>query len=261
METKFRPIPITILDFLGILIPGYLWLILLLKTYDSLTKPSARVTGVLEAFSRLAQTAATGGSWLGPLSIIFAALAIGYAIKPIALRAASPLTKPFHILMRECRGTSWRNMNFPYGGYFEGTPYYDKVCQILANITEVNPKDFPRVGTFAGAKRYLHASAPSLWEESERMEAEVRMLGALFLAAVYSLVLHAALWVAGFGQGPAWMIFSVLASCVLALGFNIVRFREVAYTYVNVVLASGIQKNTRPGAFSPHVSADKEDGG
>jgi hypothetical protein len=260
LETKFRPIPITILDFLGVLIPGYLWLILFLKTYDVLTQPTARTTGVMESFKRLSEIAAIGGNWLGPLAIVFAALAVGYTIKPIALRAASPLTKPFHILMRECKGTSWRSMDFPYTSYFNETTYYRKACQILAEVTSVDPQTFPRTGAFSGAKRYLHASAPSLWEESERMEAEVRMLGALFLAAIYSFLLHGVLAVAGLRQGLVWMILSLLVASVLALGLNIVRFREAAYTYINVVLAAGIQKSLRLGVLSSRTATDKEDG-
>jgi len=52
VEAKFRPIPITIMDFLGVLVPGFLWSILLLKTYYALSEPSARISGISEVWTR-----------------------------------------------------------------------------------------------------------------------------------------------------------------------------------------------------------------
>jgi hypothetical protein len=131
-------------------------------------------------------------------------------------------------------------MRFPYDAYFKSTSYYRQACKVLKRVIKVDPEELPRVGTFAGAKRYLHAAVPALWEESERMEAEVRLLGSLHLAAIYSALLHAVLAVAGYRWGLAWSALSVIFALALALGFNIVRFREIAYTYVNVLIAGGL---------------------
>ncbi len=241
METKFRSLPLTILDFLGVLIPGFLWLMLVAETWDALTKGVVGIAGLPEEFQKLSRLAMVGGSWLGPIAIFFTALTVGYSIKPVAMRISNSLAMPLFLLARERHGFRWRHMSFPYREYFKDTPVYVKTRQVLEDVTRLNPEKFPRAATFSAAKRYVHALAPILWEESERLEAEVRMLGALFLAAAYSALLHGLLSLAGLRQGPAWALFSLLAACLLALGFDITRLREVAYTYINVVLVAGMQ--------------------
>ena len=76
------------------------------------------------------------------------------------------------------------------------------------------------------------------------MEAEVRMAGSLFLAAIYSVVLHLVLWSFGYSGGGLWVVLSFVAALVLAVGFNKLRLREVGYTYLNFLLADGIQKRS-----------------
>jgi hypothetical protein len=211
------------------------------ETWDAITTDGGRINGLPEEFEKLSRLASASGSWLGPIAIVFAALSVGYSIKPVAMRIANRLAMPLFLLVRERRGSGWRHMSFPYRCCFEGTAVYVKAREILQEVTGMDPEALPRIGTFSAAKRYLQAVAPSLWEESERLEAEVRLLGALFLAAVYSTLLHAALSLAGLRQGPAEALFSLLAAGLFGLGFDIARLREVAYTWLNVVLAAGVQ--------------------
>ena len=53
MEAKFRPIPISIMDFLGVLVPGFLWALLMVKTYYALSDPSARLSGLSGVWERI----------------------------------------------------------------------------------------------------------------------------------------------------------------------------------------------------------------
>ena len=108
---------------------------------------------------------------------------------------------------------------------------------------------------FAAAKRYLRLIAPSLWEESERMEAEVRMSGAMFLACIYSFILSTVTLfiqnlrvVQSNGQRETWcwLVISIVASLILGFGFNRLRVREVAYTYMNALIASGCNPLLKP---------------
>jgi hypothetical protein len=135
-------------------------------------------------------------------------------------------------------------MRFPFHHYFRETSYYQEVCCYLEDFLRLTPaEDLPRTGPFAGAKRYLHAAAPSLWEESERMEAEVRMAGALFLAALYSTLLHI------YTGACAWAVCSGVAFTLLGVGFNRLRIREVGYTYLNLLIAANLAR--RESAASP----------
>jgi len=243
LETKFRPIPITILDFLGVLVPGFLWLILIVKFYNIFTDPAARLSGVVDAWARINRLASSGSTWLGPLSVIFAALVVGYALKPLAMTVAGILCRPLFGLSSQVRGVPWHKVVFPFNAIYENREYYKKVCEILSATTGViAATQLPGTAPFVAAKRYLRATAPTLWEESERMEAEVRMTGALFLGAVFSVLLNVILAVSGYSGGIVWASLSFLAALALAFGFNILRLREVSYTYLNLLLAEGTQR-------------------
>ena len=240
LETKFRPIPITILDFLGILVPGFLWLVLMVMTYDAAT--ALKPHSIVGAWKELEMVTSSGSGWMGPLSIIIAALMIGFSVKPLAMPLAGLISRPLFRIMPETRKAPWRKMTFPFQCHFKSTSYYHKACSILSSLTGMpSAEEFPRTGPFAGAKRYLRAAAPALWEESERMEAEVRMAGSLLLAALYSVLLNLVLRFKGLQSGGIWAIFSLIFALVLCFGFNRLRLREVSYTYLNVLLTAGLQ--------------------
>jgi|GEM_PF-3389428 len=244
VEAKFRPIPITIMDFLGVLVPGFLWSILLLKTYYALSEPSARVSGISEVWARINSLAQMERGWLGPLTAIFASLVAGYSLKPLAMPASGILCRPVFFLLSSVRQRKvhWWKMSFPFRDYFEHQEYYPRVIKILAEATGFQRVDkLPGTVPYAAAKRYLHATLPALWEESERMEAEVRMSGTLFLAAAYSVLLHSVLYAWGYPKGMLCAILSGLAALALAFGFCILRLREVGYTYLNLLLADGLK--------------------
>lgn len=254
METKFRPIPITILDFLGVLVPGFLWLVLATETYSALEPGAAATYGPMEAWRRLSALAASGGGWIGPLALVFASLVAGYALKPLAMNSAGLLARPLFWLRRETRKAAWSSLVFPYRDLFAKGELLGKIEQILKAATGVKTiGELPGRQPFSAAKRYLRAAAPTLWEESERMEAEVRMAGALFLAALYSAAFHLLLLAWGYAAGGLWAIFSSLIAFALGFGFNTLRVREVGYTYLNLLLAEGLRE--RIAARSSEKSA------
>ena len=81
--------------------------------------------------------------------------------------------------------------------------------------------------------------SPACWEECERLEAEVRMNGAMYLAALFSFFLSA--WAiilihAYWQELISWMIASIISSLVLLAAFMHMRDREVFYTYLNTLL-------------------------
>jgi len=242
METKFRPIPITILDFLGVLVPGFLWLVLLADTYFAL-RPSPSGVGLVQAWRQITAMASGNGNWSGTLFLVLGALVIGYTLKPLAMSITEIFTRPLLYLRRDTRQVGWQAMKFPFNGFFSKQAYYPRVCQLLSNaVGGIDIHQLHGTVPFAAAKRYLRATAPTLWEESERMEAEVRMAGALFLAASYSVVLNVSLFVRGYDDSAILAILSFVAALFLAVGFNVLRLREVGYTYLNLLLVEGARK-------------------
>src|SRR5215211_4311384 len=192
------------MDFLGVLVPGFLWAMLMAKTYEALSDPNARLSGVSGVWEQINTLAPVDKSWLGPLMVIFAALVAGYSLKPLAMPIAGVICRPVFAFLPSVhkRRVKWWKMSFPFRPYFDKQAYYPKICSILESATGIDEVDqLPGSTPFAAAKRFLRAAAPPLWEESERMEAEVRMAGVLFLAAAYSLLLHLFLSYSGYRAG------------------------------------------------------------
>jgi hypothetical protein len=247
METKFRPIPVTIIDFLGILVPGFVWLVLLVATFDVLLGSSgAPAAPLLSSFQKVVEFQKSANSWVGAVSLFFAALTLGWIFKPIAMRTSEHITKWMLRFIKDTRKIKPEDARFPFLSFFCDTDYYREVAMMLKSKLKCNPETLPGSHTFAAAKRFLRLVAPSLWEESERMEAEVRMTGGLFLAAVYSAILIGCTILAHYlgGQtddiraGCLWFVLSAVLSFALGASFIRLRFREVGYTYLNALIAA-----------------------
>src|SRR5438046_290984 len=91
METKFRPIPITILDFFGMLLPGFVWLVLIDTSIEVVLNRNT-INSPINAWQGIASSIKTQDSWLAPLSLIIISLLIGYMLKPGAMVASELLT-------------------------------------------------------------------------------------------------------------------------------------------------------------------------
>jgi hypothetical protein len=254
MEAKFRPIPITILDFLAILLPGFVWLLLIHATLQVFLflRDSTNVSPV-SAWESIVSSPKLFDPLLATVSILIVSLIVGYSIKPIAMATAGFLTQ-WSFKFQDRNGLSVREMQFPFNEYFkreqidDDLKYYDEVVKLLRKKVGCSPEHLYGHQPFGAAKRYLRLVAPTLWEESERMEAEVRMTGAMFLASFYSFILSlCVLFIQIFGmlRGASkliticWFILSAITTVILAVGFTRLRIREVGYTYVNALIVSG----------------------
>ncbi len=253
MEPRFRPIPLTIVDFLAILLPGFVWLVLivtmtqmffpeeLFNEGDNMLSPLNSFSAIVSYYDELKSP------WIVVLIVIIASMLIGYALKPIAMRCAGWLARPMFIFHKKTRGLSFKELKHPYNRLHENEPYYQEVIKLLKTAIGCSLNSLPGDVPFGGAKRYLRFTAPTLWEESERREAEVRMIGALLLAAAFSWLLSLVTIVLQYvdvfpctsEMGTwVWLGLSTLAAFVLAEGFNYTRVREVETTYINILVAA-----------------------
>jgi hypothetical protein len=169
-------------------------------------------------------------------------------------------------------------MDFPFTALFESKPYYERVRSILTNVTQSDaPSTLLGHPPFSAAKRYLRLISPPLWEEAEHIEAEVRMASALFLAAVYALVVSAVAAVIGVAavgvaavvgtrhgiEGAQWLVVSswlfgsAIVVLILGIGFNARRVYEVEYTYLNLILAEGYRLQTQKSSASENSSREQ----
>ena len=247
MEPKFRPIPITILDFFAILLPGFVWLILIVTSLEIVLN-SKSISSPIDAWKATAAAIRQQELWLGLLSLVVVSVLIGYILKPLAMFTSQSLTIYFFKFSRRTKHIPRKGLKFPYDGVYTNTEYYKKVNEFIEQLVRCPPEQLPGSKLFGAAKRYLRLAAPSLWEESERMETEVRMTGALFLGCLYSALLSIVVLVLSYigvtdprprMETWCWFFLSLITAFVLGFSFNRLRLREVGYTYVNSLIASG----------------------
>lgn len=305
MEPKFRSIPITIIDFLAIFLPGFVWLILLILTFHfaRFLGGSTDKFSLADIFYSSCNDVKTFGIWtVGLLTLIFSLL-IGNILKPVSMETAElcirfiPERVHRFFLKRyididfidehnkkirmensakknedkqqaadekaernkdasnnESQSEKselkeeilLRKLKFPYTELYSGKNYYVKVCEGLKPILNgCDPNELSGSKIFSVTKRYIRFASQQLWEESERMEAEVRMLGALWLSSLYSIGIFLLLLALSFrridisdrGMIIYWLAISFISSIFLAVGWIHLRHNEATYTYMNALIA------------------------
>jgi hypothetical protein len=265
METKFRPIPVTILDLLAILLPGFVWLVLLTTTFQILL-PGGTATSPVPVWEGVGALMKGLDSWFAVLTIVFASLLIGYIIKPWAMTISNVLGKPFFILTRygwppwKKTKFPYRRLNFPYKAIHGDSYSYKKLIQLLRVKIDCDPESLSGSAPFSVAKRYLRLTAPALWEECERMEAEVRMTATLFLASLYSVVVSFLTLAFKYRslQTLSWLVLSIVALLLLGRSVNVLRVREVSYTYLNAIIAIKCLPQDQPNASTASAEVNTE---
>jgi hypothetical protein len=259
METKFRPIPITILDILAIFLPGFVWLILVATAFEIFRYHGGETPTPVLAWDDIARFLKNAETWFAPFPLLVASLLLGYLLKPSAIVVTERLASQFVIRQRYSKEITestqemtedekglWPlgSMKFPFDRIFKGTALYREVHDILKNKLVCSPKEFPGTQIFATAKSYLKVISPTMWEESERREAEVRMAGVMYLAFLFSSFLSAAVLVLAFvwhGDDKlsvaGWLILSAVGVIIAGESFSLLRVSEVGYTYMNMLVA------------------------
>lgn len=247
MEREIKSIPLTLVDFLAVLVPGFVWLILIISTFrlfaaGPLAANPVAALGSLSTFLNDLHNPFVAG-----LSVVIVALLIGYIARPYAMRIAERLARFEFKFHRDTRAISWAQLTFPFTAIHEKQPYCIEAKKVLTSELLCPLESLAGHQPFSGAKRYLRVAAPALYEESEHMEAETRLTGAILIATTYSLflsIIAAAIYSRGaigdsLGGIASWLTASVIAGVVLALDFNYLRNREIRYTYTNVLISAG----------------------
>jgi hypothetical protein len=240
VETKFRPVPLSIIDFLGVLVPGFVWLILIVTLLQIATRGASVVTP-LTAWEET-RAVAESGAWFGPLALIFLAVTTGYGIKARPLRIANLVGAPTLWLFGH-RKYALADLVFPYTKLLSDEQSYKAIAAFITEITTFKLSELPANQPFSTAKRLLRLKAPPLWEECEHREAEVRLVGTLCAAALFSTMLagteliRECIWYSPHPFAIAWLALSVVLMVALADAFNHIRVREVQYAYLNTIIA------------------------
>lgn len=243
METKFRSLPLSLIDFFGVLIPGLAWLLLLDTTRAMFTTSPQAITPLVVS-ARFGQLSSGSETWFGSVSVLFVALVIGYIAKPRAMHLATRV--PIQLMGTDSlpKTDEPRDTPFPYRARHCGKAYFETVERLTKDLTGCAADELPGPQPFGVMKRLLRLIAPALWEELEHREAEVRLLGSLFLVSVFSSLLALAelgreLFYAGEPslQAAGWLLTSSILALLAGDGFGHLRRREVEYTYLHTIVA------------------------
>lgn len=242
METKFRSLPLSLIDFFGVLLPGLAWLLLLVTAGAMFTRAPEPVTPLLTP-DRLG-TLAGGAQWLDSLFVVLAALVIGYIAKPRAMHLATRW--PIQLLSTDADPETDKadDRRFPFLRRHEGKPYFAEIERVTEELMGCKWDNLPGPQPFGVMKRLLRLVAPALWEELEHREAEVRLLGSLVLASAFSTFLAVIelvreLVVSGRVsiEAAAWLLVSAALTLFAGDGFGHLRRREVEYAYLHTLVA------------------------
>ncbi|MFP5245613.1 MAG: hypothetical protein ACLGH0_02880 [Thermoanaerobaculia bacterium] len=226
METKFRSLPLSLIDFFGVLLPGLAWVLLLATAREMCTTAPDAVTP-LDGWRMIRETIVEKEPWFGSASLVLFALAVGYIAKPRAMHLATRF--PVQLMSTDA-GNAWDRVTdrrFPYRARHADKAYFAEIERLTKELTGCTSDELPGPQPFAIVKRFLRLIAPQLWEEHEHHEAEVRLLGSLFLATFASAILGLIELgrVAIYAQRAspeclAWMFASGLAAIFAADGYG-----------------------------------------
>src|ERR1044071_1607418 len=103
MEAKFRPLPITIVDFAGVLVPGFLCFVLIV-TSILLFGAGRHPATPLGAWRQIVAAFHAAAGWSSPVAALLITVVVGYVLKPRAVTFATPLAAlwlEFHPRLRK----------------------------------------------------------------------------------------------------------------------------------------------------------------
>lgn len=239
MKPSLRTLSLTIVDIFGTFVPGMVWFVLGIVFYQLFFQESGSSLSITNAYLDFFKGMNIDESTKLAVFILLS-IVVGFIIRPFSMPLADFLAALFsRKSIQRIKSKSFRDYMFPYAGLYRETPYYKKVTNIVQKYSGVSSIDLPGPQPFAFCKRFLRVISPELWEENERTEAEIRMLGALFLAAIASTLLSFLfLMIKGLAFIPflKWTIVSVSLSIWLGIGFRRRRKKEVQYAYLNTIV-------------------------
>lgn len=248
---SLKTLSLTLVDVLGVLVPGFVWLSLLSMLVHIVLTGNADLTAEYSIARRIFTNSSTVFQSAVLIMLLGTALIIGYMAKAFAMGIAgqiesfflgawSILTKPSVFgttrkqFFSQILDSKWQ---FPYSFIHEGQAYFVALTAIVVAHSALDKGVLPGK-VFGYCKRLTKVMAPELWAEGQQLEAEVRMMGSLFLAGVLGVVI--ALLSFAISRDPKlWRVALLTSFLTIAFGvaFSRLRKQQVVFTYLNAVIA------------------------
>lgn len=278
MTPPLSPLRLSIVDFLGVFLPGAVWAILMITTLEVFgwTEFSSDSTPFSTARRLLGVShAPPAGPTFGlPFytGLALFSLLLGYLVKALSARPAEWIA--FHIaqlrsqeLRKACKICA-DDYRFPFHARYRAKPYFTSIGEIVNKRLGHDWTQLPGYQPFESCKRLLRVYAPALWEEAQQREAQVRFLVSLLLAALYSTALSIlSLLIAivrgrGTTEALCWFSISALISVLLSTTLWTRRHREVEDVYLSTLIADRLPASlSGMGQGKPANEANERDNG
>lgn len=243
-QDVIRGVHVTLVDLIGALLPGLVWFVLLATvvlqvTVDGGTTPLKTVKEILDDGNKY------GGAFYGAVTLV--AILLGWVIKARGLDLADKVCA-FYLwlknkaLQRMGDTPEIASFCFPYdatirhdqAGLFEAVTEF-ATAHLSMKVSERR--------LFETCKLVLRRSDSLCSEELQRAEAQVALLGSLFLASLFSFV-SAVVAHALSKQTPLWDWIATSAPAVAFLGysFHTDRRKEVDRTYLMALVIAECER-------------------
>ena len=256
VQDVVRGVNVTIVDLIGALLPGLVWFVLLatavsLATTPGSISPISSINGLLERGSDDGLAFYSG--------VVLVSILLGWVIKVSVIDAADRLcassiwlahrlwhhwldvrSKQRHELkVRICKHTDLdhcrvSDVRFPYNTIVrkEYGEVFQAVTELATDRLGGPAMRAPGQQPFDGCKLALRRLDPGCRDDADRVEAQVALLGSLFIASLFSLVLAIAVRFFGQPWSWRWIAPSVIAAAFLGYTFRKDRRAEVTKIYL-----------------------------
>lgn len=241
MQPYFSSIRLSIVDLLGISLPGMVWAILILSLFNcQLSESDSLIDICQKAIGLNAGSTFPIQFYIG---LIIVGFVLGYILRVVTLgpieffiTLSVFITKKIKLNKTERKKLVFNDWMFPYYAIHSSQSYFVKNCEIVEKVTGLKWEQLPGPQPFIACKQLLKVHVPTLWEESEKIEAVVRMLGSLILAFVFAVIVQILFW--GFELKSLIMFFTFLL--ILSYSFRHTRKKEVYYLYLFIVMSQSL---------------------
>jgi hypothetical protein len=220
-----KSIFVSIVDVLGIFIPGFLLLLgIVLIPISAGHSQSYKM--VWQLTPELVRTNATGLA----VTVIIASYAVGFIIRLASMGLLQTLTKKWWA----ARLTKQAEALHPV---FEECLNYPELCSALKDAygSQSMGHITGYAAYFSFAKRIIRNGSPSLWAEAERIEAEMRFSAGLFIPFC-ALALNGLLSIRSGHFGWMLLVLSLCSCFIILYTFPRRRIREILHLYTMAIV-------------------------
>jgi hypothetical protein len=258
---------LTIVDVFGALVPGLVWVTLLLLLIHFLLLGDMNLDYEYSIARKIFSSSSTVLQSSVLIAYIAVSLTVGYIVKAFAMEVAGSIESFFASLsvsLRYYLGKEYKfapnlenlktfnkfryirnGLRFPYLLLHEGEEYFKNLEGIIRNHSGLSPDQIPQTRVFSYCKRLIRITSPELWEESLQLEAEVRMMGSLFLASFLAFFISIIAAITEQDHSGIYfrlIIITLFMIIIFGLAFSRRRREEVRYTYLNTILLGSKHK-------------------